>query len=43
LTGSYRSAIASLVAFFILGFALLTVVNVRRAIIEAGNLPPERV
>ena len=43
LTGSYRSAIASLVAFFILGFALLTVVNVRRAIAEAGNLPPERV
>jgi MFS transporter, UMF1 family len=43
LTGNYRSAIASLVAFFILGFALLTVVNVRRAIIEAGNLPPERV
>jgi UMF1 family MFS transporter len=43
LTGSYRSAIASLVVFFILGFTLLTVVNVRRAIAEAGNLSPERV
>jgi MFS transporter, UMF1 family len=43
LTGSYRSAIASVVVFFILGFALLTMVNVRRAIAEAGNLPPERV
>jgi UMF1 family MFS transporter len=42
-TGSYRSAIASLVAFFIAGFALLSMVNVRRAIVEAGNLPPERV
>jgi UMF1 family MFS transporter len=43
LTDSYRSAIASIVVFFIAGFALLTVVNVRRAIAEAGNLPPERV
>jgi UMF1 family MFS transporter len=43
LTGSYRSAIASLVAFFIAGFALLAVVNARRAIVDAGNLPPERV
>ncbi len=43
LTGSYRSAIASIVVFFIAGFALLSVVNVRRAIAEAGNLSPERV
>jgi UMF1 family MFS transporter len=43
LTGSYRSALASLVVFFIVGFALLAVVNVRRAIVEAGNVPPERV
>jgi MFS transporter, UMF1 family len=43
LTDSYRSAIASLVAFFIAGFALLAVVNARRAIVDAGNLPPERV
>jgi MFS transporter, UMF1 family len=43
LTGSYRSALVSLVIFFVAGFALLAVVNVRRAILEAGNLPPERV
>ncbi|MGH3146921.1 MAG: MFS transporter, partial [Rubrobacter sp.] len=43
LTGSYRSALASLVIFFAAGFILLAVVNVRRAITEAGNQPPERV
>jgi len=43
LTGSYRSALVSLVIFFVAGFALLAVVNVRRAIVETGNLPPERV
>lgn len=43
LTGSYRNAILSLVIFFIVGFVMLAVVNVRRAIGEAGNLPPERV
>jgi UMF1 family MFS transporter len=43
LTGSYRAAILSLVAFFVVGFALLTAVNVRSAIVEAGNQPPERV
>ena len=43
LTGSYRSALASLVFFFAAGFLLLAVVNVRRAITEAGNQPPERV
>jgi len=43
LTGSYRSALASLVIFFVAGFLLLAVVNVRRAITEAGNQPPERV
>lgn len=43
LTGSYRSALVSLVVFFVAGFALLAVVNVRRAIVEAGNSPPERV
>jgi UMF1 family MFS transporter len=42
-TGSYRSALASLIIFFVLGFVLLTMVDVRRAIVEAGNLPPERV
>ncbi|WP_369388021.1 MFS transporter [Streptomyces sp. CG1] len=43
LTGSYRSAIISLVAFFIIGFALLARVPVRRAIAEAGNPVPEKI
>ncbi len=43
LTDSYRAAILSLVAFFVVGFSLLAAVNVRRAIVEAGNVPPERV
>ena len=43
LTGSYRSALISLIVFFVAGFALLAVVNVRRAIIEAGNPLPEQV
>ncbi|SDE09745.1 MFS transporter [Streptomyces prasinopilosus] len=43
LTGSYRDAILSLVAFFVLGFALLARVPVRRAVAEAGNPVPERI
>jgi MFS transporter, UMF1 family len=43
LTTSYRSALASLIVFFVLGFVLLAMVDVRRAIFEAGNEPPERV
>jgi UMF1 family MFS transporter len=43
LTGSYRSAIVSLVAFFVLGFVLLARVPVRRAIGEAGNPVPEKI
>jgi len=43
ITGSYRAAILSLVAFFVVGFVLLASVNARRAIVEAGNVPPERV
>ncbi|MFI9806746.1 MFS transporter [Streptomyces sp. NPDC052301] len=43
LTGSYRSAIVSLVAFFVIGFALLARVPVRRAIGEAGNPVPEKI
>ncbi|GAA2766042.1 MFS transporter [Streptomyces paradoxus] len=43
LTGSYRDAIISLVAFFVLGFALLARVPVRRAIGEAGNPVPDRI
>ncbi|ARP69213.1 MFS transporter [Streptomyces pluripotens] len=42
-TGSYRSAIISLVAFFIIGFTLLARVPVRRAISEAGNPVPEKI
>jgi MFS transporter, UMF1 family len=42
-TGSYRSAILSLVAFFVLGFALLARVDVRRAVAESGNNLPARV
>jgi UMF1 family MFS transporter len=43
LTGSYRDAIVSLVGFFVLGFALLARVPVRRAIADAGNPVPERI
>ncbi|MET8563025.1 MFS transporter [Streptomyces flaveolus] len=42
-TGSYRSAIISLVAFFVIGFVLLARVPVRRAIAEAGNPVPEKI
>jgi UMF1 family MFS transporter len=43
LSGSYRSALVSLVAFFVLGFVLLLRVPLRRAIEQAGNVAPERV
>ncbi|MGW1562171.1 MFS transporter [Streptomyces sp. NPDC002144] len=43
LTGSYRDAIISLVAFFVIGFALLARVPVRQAINDAGNPVPERI
>ncbi|MEU6480164.1 MFS transporter [Streptomyces sp. NPDC047017] len=43
LTGSYRDAIISLVAFFVIGFALLTRVPVGRAIRDAGNPVPDRI
>jgi UMF1 family MFS transporter len=43
LTGSYRYALISLVAFFVAGFVLLVMVDVRCAIVDAGNVPPERV
>ncbi|MFE0732068.1 MFS transporter [Streptomyces antibioticus] len=43
LTGSYRDAILSLVAFFVLGFVLLARVPVRRAIDAAGNPVPEKI
>jgi UMF1 family MFS transporter len=37
-TGSYRQAIVSLVVFFAAGLILLSMVNVRRAVQEAGNV-----
>jgi UMF1 family MFS transporter len=43
LSGSYRSALVSLVAFFVLGFMLLVRVPLRTAIAQAGNIAPERV
>ncbi|MGW5863591.1 MFS transporter [Streptomyces sp. NPDC055239] len=43
LTGSYRDAIVSLVAFFVIGFVLLARVPVRRAIRDAGNPVPARI
>jgi UMF1 family MFS transporter len=39
-TGSYRVALTSLVVFFVIGFALLSRVDVRRAALDAGNQPP---
>ena len=39
-TGSYRIAILSMVVFFILGLALLMMVNIRKAALEAGNEAP---
>jgi UMF1 family MFS transporter len=43
LTGSYRDAIISLVAFFAVGFVLLARVPVRRAVAAAGNPVPETI
>ncbi|MCH0542206.1 MFS transporter [Streptomyces sp. MUM 203J] len=43
LTGSYRDAIVSLIAFFALGFVLLARVPVRRAVAAAGNPVPARI
>lgn len=39
-TGSYRIAIVSLMIFFIVGFALLTRVDIRRAAAAVGNVAP---
>ncbi|GAA2626096.1 MFS transporter [Streptomyces vastus] len=43
LTGSYRDAIVSLVAFFVIGFLLLARVAVREAVRDAGNPVPDRI
>ncbi|GLZ78863.1 MFS transporter [Actinorhabdospora filicis] len=42
-TGSYRWAIVSLIVFFLVGFALLFFVPMRKAIAAAGNTPPARL
>ena len=39
-TGSYRGALVSLAIFFVVGFALLLRVPVRRAVLAAGNEAP---
>jgi UMF1 family MFS transporter len=43
LTDSYRTAIVSLIVFFVAGFLLLMTVNLPRAIREAGNEVPEHI
>jgi UMF1 family MFS transporter len=43
LTQTYRAAIVALVAFFVVGGALLARVDVRRGIVEAGNEVPRVV
>ncbi|MGA6222681.1 MFS transporter [Streptomyces umbrinus] len=43
LTGSYRDAIISLVAFFVVGFLLLARVPVAQAVRDAGNPVPDRI
>jgi UMF1 family MFS transporter len=42
-TDSYRSAIVSLVVFFVVGFALLLTVDIPRGIRAAGNTVPRRL
>ena len=39
-THSYRLALAMVAAFFVIGLAILVFVNVRKAIVEAGNEVP---
>jgi UMF1 family MFS transporter len=41
ITGSYRLAIISLVAFFVVGLVLLSRADLRAAVREAGNPVPE--
>jgi UMF1 family MFS transporter len=43
LTESYRYAIFSLIFFFVVGGILLAKLNMRQAIVAAGNTPPERL
>lgn len=41
LTNSYRTGIVSLIVFFVAGGILLALVPIRRAVIAAGNTPPQ--
>ncbi|QSB06772.1 MFS transporter [Natronoglycomyces albus] len=43
MTGSMRAGIFALLAFFILGFILLAMVPIRKAIEAVGNTPPAKV
>jgi UMF1 family MFS transporter len=43
LSGSYRYAIFSLVFFFVAGGLLLARLDVRQAVVGAGNVPPDRL
>ncbi|TDD07106.1 MFS transporter, partial [Nonomuraea diastatica] len=43
LTNSYRIAIVSMIIFFVLGFVLLALTNLPKAIRAAGNEVPERI
>ncbi|MBB6348290.1 MFS transporter [Nonomuraea muscovyensis] len=43
LTNSYRIAIVSMIIFFVLGFVLLAMVNLPKAIRAAGNEVPARI
>ena len=43
LTHSYRVGLVSLLFFFVVGFVLLLAVPMRRAIVAAGNTPPQRL
>ncbi len=43
MTDSYRLAVLSVGVFFIAGLILLPLVDVRRAIAEAGNEAPDKV
>jgi UMF1 family MFS transporter len=42
-TGSYRIAIVSLMVFFVAGFILLSMVDLRKAIADVGNRAPARL
>jgi UMF1 family MFS transporter len=42
-TRSYRSAIISLMVFFVVGLIALAAVPMRRAVVAAGNTPPRRL